>query len=191
MAQLVRSAITIPRPRWRGVYLAGSAGALVLLSGAGSAAAQTGECQWIQRRGPGPRNTSGLSAVWDAQRQRVVIPHGWQSWEWNGDGWVVPRLSTFPPRTTGHGLAFDTSTNRVLMFGGRPSGSPVLAELWDYDGQVWRQLSAPPAPPAPWAGPEARQDTAMTYDAARQRLVLFGGTSAANVQLGDTWEWDG
>jgi hypothetical protein len=31
----------------------------------------------------------------------------------------------------------------------------------------------------------------MTYDAARQRVVLFGGTSSRTNYLGDTWEWDG
>jgi hypothetical protein len=31
----------------------------------------------------------------------------------------------------------------------------------------------------------------MTYDAARDRVVLFGGMGAGSVRLSDTWEWDG
>jgi hypothetical protein len=31
----------------------------------------------------------------------------------------------------------------------------------------------------------------MAYDAARQRLVLFGGSTIASGFTGDTWEWDG
>lgn len=31
----------------------------------------------------------------------------------------------------------------------------------------------------------------MTYDMARQRIVLFGGSDPSNVDLADTWEWDG
>jgi hypothetical protein len=180
MAQLVRSAITVPCRRWRGSCLAGSAGALALLSAASSAPAQTGECQWIQRRGLGPTNTTGLAAAWDAQRQRIVIANGWRTWEWNGDGWLLPRLATAPPSTTGYALAFDGTSGRLLMFGGRPARS----EMWEYDGELWRQLS-----PAP--GPEGRHSTAMAYDSARQRVVLFGGTNAANQWLNDTWEWDG
>jgi len=36
-----------------------------------------------------------------------------------------------------------------------------------------------------------RCDTAVAYDAARGRLVLFGGLSGQDRDLGDTWEWDG
>jgi hypothetical protein len=31
----------------------------------------------------------------------------------------------------------------------------------------------------------------MAYDAARQQVVLFGGSPAPNVVVGDTWVWDG
>ena len=41
-------------------------------------------------------------------------------------------------------------------------------------------------------GPNARWAHAMVYDAARQRIVLFGGHFAgADEYTGDTWEWDG
>ncbi|PDV99609.1 Kelch repeat-containing protein [Candidatus Chloroploca asiatica] len=36
----------------------------------------------------------------------------------------------------------------------------------------------------------SRYSHAMVYDAARQRIVLFGGNSGGGV-LNDTWEWDG
>ena len=31
----------------------------------------------------------------------------------------------------------------------------------------------------------------MAYDAARARVVLFGGVDPAGTALADTWEWDG
>jgi len=40
-------------------------------------------------------------------------------------------------------------------------------------------------------GPRPRIGHAMTYDAPRRRVVLFGGDSLANASFGDTWEWDG
>jgi hypothetical protein len=40
-------------------------------------------------------------------------------------------------------------------------------------------------------GPETRWEHAMTYDAARQRGVMFGGWSGQGYRLGDTWTWDG
>jgi len=39
-------------------------------------------------------------------------------------------------------------------------------------------------------GPSLRFSHRMAYDAARQRVVLFGGFNST-TQLGDTWVWDG
>jgi hypothetical protein len=40
-------------------------------------------------------------------------------------------------------------------------------------------------------GPSARGAHATTYDAARQRVVLFGGRAGGAALQGDTWEWEG
>ncbi len=39
--------------------------------------------------------------------------------------------------------------------------------------------------------PSPRTAHAMAYDSARHATVLFGGRSADNSLLGDTWEWEG
>jgi hypothetical protein len=49
---------------------------------------------------------------------------------------------------------------------------------------VWRQRDAPNFDSIP-----GRRGHAMAFDAARGRLVVFGGYGAS--ELGDTWEWDG
>jgi cysteine-rich repeat protein len=42
------------------------------------------------------------------------------------------------------------------------------------------------------AGPSARKYHALVYDAARRKVLLFGGVAlAASALLNDTWEWDG
>ncbi|MBI3892210.1 MAG: hypothetical protein HY303_11855 [Candidatus Wallbacteria bacterium] len=41
------------------------------------------------------------------------------------------------------------------------------------------------------AVPAARSGHAMAYDAARGRVVVFGGQDSGGNYLGDTWEWDG
>src|SRR5688572_27919115 len=41
------------------------------------------------------------------------------------------------------------------------------------------------------AGPPARSDAAMSYDAARGKTLLFGGIGSIGTILGYTWEWDG
>ena len=40
-------------------------------------------------------------------------------------------------------------------------------------------------------GPPPRYAHAMVYDAARRRVLLFGGDSLAGHLFNDTWEWDG
>jgi len=41
-------------------------------------------------------------------------------------------------------------------------------------------------------GPAARSDVAMVFDAARSRVVLFGGAGGSTATVfNDTWEWDG
>ncbi|HEX5062779.1 MAG TPA: DUF4215 domain-containing protein [Kofleriaceae bacterium] len=43
---------------------------------------------------------------------------------------------------------------------------------------------------SPAASPPARSLQVLAYDAARQRVVMFGGHSGTTT-FGDTWEWDG
>ena len=40
-------------------------------------------------------------------------------------------------------------------------------------------------------GPTARDESAMTYDATRQQVTLFGGWKSGGGALNDTWVWDG
>lgn len=49
------------------------------------------------------------------------------------------------------------------------------------EAYTWQRLTQTATPPA-------RSEAAMTYDAARGRVVLFGGTNGS--YLGDTWELD-
>jgi hypothetical protein len=44
--------------------------------------------------------------------------------------------------------------------------------------------------PAP-SSPSARRHSGIAYDAARQRVVLFGGVDNANVEHDDLWSWNG
>jgi hypothetical protein len=71
-----------------------------------------------------------------------------------------------------------------VLFGGFASSSlsVLLDETWLWNGRRWQQAS-------PVVRPQARYAHAMTFDATRQRVVLYGGRGS--VMLSDTWEWDG
>jgi hypothetical protein len=90
---------------------------------------------------------------------------------------------------TSHSLAYDAAVRRVVMFGGF-SGNPsdsLPRSLWAWDGRRWECVAAD--------GPPGRIDAFLAFDAARGRLVLFGGrVFEANRRMRfsrDTWEWDG
>jgi hypothetical protein len=84
-------------------------------------------------------------------------------------------------------MAYDPVRRRVLLFGGYATTSTyTLADTWEWDGTDWNQLNPARSPPG-------RSSHAMAYDAARARVVLFGGQNAwgPSHMWEDTWEWDG
>jgi hypothetical protein len=69
-----------------------------------------------------------------------------------------------------------------VLFGGR-NVQVHLDDTWEWDGTTWTRAS-------PASSPPSRHTHGMTYDAARQRVVLVGGLTETG-HLTDTWEWDG
>jgi cysteine-rich repeat protein len=113
-------------------------------------------------------------------------------------------ISTQYRCTVGHSYCRSDCTVACTQCGnGETESTPAGAELCDdgnllsHDGcsstclpeePTWRQLGPRGDVPG------ARTDFAMAYDAARGRMVMFGGIN--NVRdptryLDDTWEWDG
>ncbi|MEW5847636.1 MAG: Ig-like domain-containing protein [Myxococcota bacterium] len=126
------------------------------------------------------------------------------TWEWDGGGWTAarppdPEGDGDPSPRIGHVMTFHSALGRVLMFGGKdPSGScdgsdsVFCRSIWLWDGTSWERV------PDGASAPQARLQSALAYDSARNRVVLFGGHTDANVVCtggsficGDTWEWDG
>jgi hypothetical protein len=181
-------------------------GRTVMLGGfhrdSGSAAALQETWEWDgeqwTRRGPTvPFIRSGHAMAFDSARNEVVLFGGFTSnlatdahvtWGWDGHAWTR-RAETGPPVRTGHAMAFDAARGRIVLFGGRVSGSGGLhlADTWEWTGTAWEQRHIP--------GPSARHLHEMVYDAARARVVLFGGglwsSGSGTTPLGDTWEYDG
>ncbi|HLZ70739.1 MAG TPA: kelch repeat-containing protein [Dehalococcoidia bacterium] len=53
-----------------------------------------------------------------------------------------------------------------------------------------RDAAVTPTPAGHIVHPPARNRAAMAYDAARDKVVLFGGLDATGIFLDDTWTWD-
>ncbi|MCA8948639.1 MAG: hypothetical protein KDE27_04010 [Planctomycetes bacterium] len=94
-----------------------------------------------------------------------------------------------PRAVLGHGMAYDSARDRVVVFGGLYAaafGAIVRpTDTFELDaGGSMRAVTTAHAPPP-------RYYALLAYDAARGRVVLFGGDDAASARLADTWEYDG
>lgn len=110
------------------------------------------------------------------------------TWSWSSGWSQVNTFNAAPSARFAHAMATDTATNKVILFGGRDA-SGVLGDTWMLDLNTlqsagWKKLS-------PSTTPRPRFGHAMSYDTARQRIVLTGGEGAVpGTAFGDTWEWD-
>jgi hypothetical protein len=100
---------------------------------------------------------------------------------------IIPS-GTGPPGTAGHTIIVDTANHRLVMFGGGTAS--VSGYFTDFTNEVW---TAPLGPNPTWtqlfpAGdpPTPRSHHTAIYDAANQRMVIFGGkTGFIETILGD------
>ncbi|MBI3847856.1 MAG: IPT/TIG domain-containing protein [Planctomycetes bacterium] len=89
-----------------------------------------------------------------------------------------------PPPGIAPVSAYDSERGcTVLWPGPRDITAPPRDETWEWDGRIWTQRF-------PSIHPTPRMFTALAFDAARHRTVLFGGHDASGIR-NDTWEWDG
>ena len=100
--------------------------------------------------------------------------------------WEQMSPSSSPPPRGQHSLVYDSARQRLVMVGGFQScadRTPVSDFTWEFDGEAWHQISTAHVPPL-------RYHTSLSYDSARQRVVMFGGQNKTD-SFGDTWEYDG
>ncbi|MCA8948100.1 MAG: hypothetical protein KDE27_01280 [Planctomycetes bacterium] len=147
---------------------------------------------WLQRSPvivPTARHLHVMA--YDSARRRTVLTSGWtdrdsgrllyDTWEWDGTAWGE-RTPVHPaPAFSGATMAYDAA-RRVTVLTGTPNASAGGVYLWD--GADWSHPFAP--------GFGYANGTRIVYDAARERIVLFGGGDTNGVPLPvGTWDWDG
>jgi cysteine-rich repeat protein len=132
------------------------------------------------------------------------------TWFWSNGAWTLAPLNGPPPRAN-HAMTYDSDRDRIVMFGGANHDFRLITEpfvpmgdTWelDVDAPLWTSMN-------PLTSPPARRRPGLAYDANAKRVVMFGGmtcmdgnvgglcttsTSPAfgnQTLLGDTWTWDG
>ncbi|MEM6531131.1 MAG: kelch repeat-containing protein [Myxococcota bacterium] len=100
------------------------------------------------------------------------------------DRWSCSEESGPDPRFY-HGMIYDETLNRFVMFGGTTDSIDCTSQTWVRIGGGWAGLSSF------FTAPSARCFHAMAYDVTRSRTVLFGGSPLFGDPFGDTWLWSG
>ncbi len=146
-----------------------------------------------------PSRSNHVAFYWPPQKSVLVFSGNHvtgpihDAWSWDGRAWQPRALAAdeYPERKNA-GLAVDLPGGRVFVFGGTWSGYPpgssqhvvrVLGDTQRWDGTAWTELH-------PATSPSARGGAAMTYDAERGEVVLFGGSNNVD-SFDDTWTFDG
>ncbi len=143
---------------------------------------------------PTPREKVGLA--YDSKRKRTVLFGGVatsggitgpvpldDTWEWDGTVWTQIQTASSPSARSGHGMAYDPSRGKVVVFGGQQKPGLAPAVVWEFDGANWTSIT-------PGTTPPPRTGTRMAWDAKSQTTLLFGGTDA-NGEYDDLWSWNG
>jgi len=161
-----------------------------------------------QKKSPAPARS--LASMWyDLTLKKTVIYGGIgrltstdrvtrydDMWTFDGNGWtqLKPTGGT-PGMRYGAETAIDPRSNHVLVFGGLrvdteapvpPSTTPTqvqvyVNDMWEWDGSVWKQVSAENTPPA-------RENGRIAYDVTRDEMAMFGGY--AGHFLSDLWTYN-
>lgn len=137
-----------------------------------------------------PGAYAGMGLAFDRKSERVLLFAGndpdavllRQLWSFDGAQWQSLTPASGGP--TARVLpAMASGPSSMLVFGG--NDGVERDDTWEWDGSAWieRTESA--------VRPTARRSAGMAYDVARASWVLFGGYAQGNVELGDTWSFDG
>jgi len=164
---------------------------------------------WTQD-GPAARYYS--SAIYDAATDQMVVFGGQSATAPLGDVWSVPGIvaagqtgtttpyhwvQLFPAGPSpvaryGQGAAYDSVSNRMIVFGGATSSTSCLNDTWVLDDanstsgvSTWIAL-------APSGSlPPARRNFNSAYDPSTNTLIVFGGSSCSGTYLSDVWMLSG
>jgi hypothetical protein len=155
---------------------------------------------------PWPPARADAAMVYDSSRGVLVLFGGYRdngatllndTWELRYDGinwaWEEKCVGCLdrPAARQGHAMAYDEQRGLSVLFGGlngQPGDWHNFSDTWTWNGTTWTCVAVDGDP----LSPSPRLSHEMTYDVARQVVVLFGGMHYPSLPVDDAvWEWDG
>jgi len=130
--------------------------------------------------------------AYDSESDRIIIYGGLRSpyylddtwsYDFTTNTWTNLDPSTHPSARYAHMMAYDSESDRIILFGGRAADT-WLADTWAYDfnSNMWTDMN-------PTAQPSPLYDAAMAYDVDSDRVILFGGFTSTR-RSDETWAYD-
>jgi hypothetical protein len=128
-----------------------------------------------------------VSVIYGGIDQSPMSAYFAETQERSADTWS--NRSGTPGARSSSGLAYDAGRGVTVLFGGFDGA--WRNDIWEWNGTAWTQGCT--ASPCNTSMPSRRAGMVLSYDAARQQTLLFGGfdSSDSDIYLGDTWTWDG
>jgi hypothetical protein len=139
---------------------------------------------WIEQHpATSPPAVCCSKMAYDASTQKIVLvlAYSLDTWTWDGTTWTRQDPARYPfPRDGGFAVARDEQ--HVIFFGGETCSEWCFdwKDTWSWDGMTWFKRH-------PRNSPGRRAGSAIGYDQARRKTLLFSGSAG----LPDTWAWDG
>jgi hypothetical protein len=130
--------------------------------------------------------------AYDQAARKAIMFGGWNldgefsdTWMYDpiGNAWTeLEPKEAAPPARAAHDLAYDSSRNVAVVFGGI-SGTAYLNDTWAFDSarNTWSKFSV-----LHGAAPTQRANISMVYDPSGARVILFGGEDGGS-SLNDTF----
>ena len=140
---------------------------------------------------PSPRG--GHAMAYDPVGKRMILFGGGTASARFNDTWAYDPVAntwtelkpagTLPSPRSGHAMAYDPISKRMILFGGGATEKSLLDDTWAYDpaANTWTELELS------GAVPPARGSTCLVYDPNTQRLIMFGGAGPSGSDYADTW----
>ena len=156
---------------------------------------------WIKKPSIGPRARERHGMVYNNHFRKVIVFGGInpesgvqiqaETWIYDPlvDTWTNMSPLTQPVKRFSHSMVYDSSSDRVLLFGGYDKTDNIspfrIDDTWIYDlsTNTWTEKS-------PSTNPSPRDTHAMAYNSLSDRVILFGGCGDNSELFGDTWVYD-
>jgi hypothetical protein len=110
------------------------------------------------------------------------------TWTWNGTAWTQRAPANSPSPRSGHTLAWDSSRQAVLLFGGfSPTNPSAPNETWEWNGSNWTLLNTVSTPSG--FGRQRHAMASWPFPGSDRIIVMGGALTGMSAPTASTALW--